>query len=237
MPTLDALKVVWRTTRDRSTLDLHLAPMARRIRVRANTSDLHCLEKVFIDEEYKLPSHINPEFDITPKLIVDAGANIGMASLYFARAFPDAQIFAIEPEESNFQMLLENCREPDHIIMKNAALWPSMTTLQLVDPTADKWSFSVRPALDKSSTVESITIPQILDQSGLDRIDILKIDIEGAEKELFSDSCESWLSKVGMIVIELHDRFKPGCSETFYSHIVRRSFVQEIVGENIFLRF
>jgi hypothetical protein len=52
----------------------------------------------------------------------------------------------------------------------------------------------------------------------LDRIDLLKLDIEGSEKEIFSDGC-LWLEHIGAICLELHDRFKPGCSRTFFRAI------------------
>jgi FkbM family methyltransferase len=236
LPFADALKVVCRTTRDRSELNLALTPIGRRVTVRANTSDVKCLEKVFVEGEYRLPADINAEFGLQPRFIVDAGANIGIATLYFSHAFPAAKIVAIEPESSNFDLLRRNCDGVKNLILMKAALWPSEARLQVADRTVDNWSFSVRPAPPGSPTVEAISIPQILAESGADRIDLLKLDIEGAERELFSESCEEWLPKVGMIVIELHDRFNRGCSERFYSHIVRRPFVQEICGENIFLR-
>ena len=232
----DALKVVCRTTRDRSILKLVLNSSGRQIVVRTNTSDVKCLEKVFVDEEYRLPADINPVFAIKPRFIVDAGANIGMATLYFAQTFPNANIVAVEPEESNFELLRRNCEGIENIQLEKAALWSSEAKLQLADANAESWSFSVRPATTDSSVVAAINIPQILAKYGENRIDLLKLDIEGAERELFSESCEEWLPKVGMIVIELHDRFARGCSEAFYTHLVRRSFAQEIRGENIFIR-
>jgi len=236
MPASDALTVVCRTTRDRSELLLALTPIGRRVTVRANTSDLACLEKVFIGQEYQLPAGLHPESPFQPRLIVDAGANIGMATLYFAHAFPSAKIVAVEPETSNFELLRRNSAGIPNLSLKQAALWPSETTLQLADPMADNWSFSVQPAVTDSPTVPAVTLPQILAESGEDRIDLLKLDIEGAERELFSESCEEWLPKVGMIVIELHDRFASGCSEAFYSHMRRRPFTEESRGENIFVR-
>jgi hypothetical protein len=85
--------------------------------------------------------------------------------------------------------------------------------------------------------VPSVTIGDILRESGFDHIDILKLDIEGAEKELFREGWEEWLPKVRMIVIELHDRFVPGCSQSFYSAILKRPFRQEVNGENVLIRF
>lgn len=234
MPLSDALKIVCRSTRDRTELSLALNPIRRRVSVRANTSDVKCLEKVFVDQEYRLPYDINEAFSIQPKFIVDAGANIGMATLFFAELFPAADIYAIEPEASNFDLLCRNCEGIRNLTLKNAALWPHETKLRVADLSADNWAFSMLPSSD-SAGVDAITIPQILQWSGAAQIDLLKLDIEGAERELFSERCELWLPRVRMIVIELHDRFKSGCSEAFYSTIVRRGFIQEIRGENIFI--
>src|SRR5688572_6336531 len=68
--------------------------------LRLKTSDLPTLQKVWRDEEYR--------FDGDPKFIVDAGANIGIASIYFATKFPNARVIAIEPEPENFTLLEKN---------------------------------------------------------------------------------------------------------------------------------
>jgi len=62
---------------------------------------------------------------------------------------------------------------------------------------------------------------------------ILKIDIEGAEKELFKANYKKWIDKVDVLIIELHDRFKPGCSATFYPVIESYDFVQYASGANL----
>jgi hypothetical protein len=72
---------------------------------------------------------------------------------------------------------------------------------------------------------------------GVNHIDILKLDIEGAEFELFNTGAEAWLDAVGQIVIELHDWIRPGCSKSFYSAIGSRPFLQQINGENTFVKF
>jgi len=53
----------------------------------------------------------------------------------------------------------------------------------------------------------------LLDQAGFYNVEILKIDIEGAELEVFSNGAEEWLSRVNLIIIETHDRFRPGSEE------------------------
>lgn len=235
LPTMDAARLVSRSTRDRSTLRVTLRQSGRPVMLRMNTSDVACLEKVFIEEEYRLPVDANPAFAGSPRLIVDAGANIGMATLYLAQAFPDARIVAIEPEAANFAALRANCDALRNVTLKHAALWPERARLQLRDANAQPWEHSVKPA-DSGEGLPSITIPEILAECGAESIDLLKLDIEGAEHELFGESCEAWLPRVRMIVVELHDRYGAECARQFYSRLVRRAFVQEVRGENVFVR-
>lgn len=68
------------------------------LRLRVPSSDIGIYRQVFLREEYKFAAEIEPE------VIVDAGANIGLASIYFANKYPHARIVAIEPEASNFEL-------------------------------------------------------------------------------------------------------------------------------------
>ncbi len=70
--------------------------------VRPKTSDFSTFRQIFMDHEYDFKL-----LDV-PNIIVDAGANIGLASLFFAQRFPSAKIFALEPDHSNFEMLMKN---------------------------------------------------------------------------------------------------------------------------------
>lgn len=205
--------------------------LQRSVWLRGGTSDLKVALQVLAAREYD----VDP--GLMPRLIIDAGANIGISSLYFAAKYPEAKVYAIEPEPSNFRLLIRNCQGVSNIIPVSAALWPRPARLSLVDEHAEKWACSFRESDGDGVGMPSITIPEILAQAGADTIDVLKLDIEGAERELFSDSCESWLPKVRFIIIELHDRWVPGSSKTFYSKIVGRDFSQEIRGENLFVRF
>jgi len=78
------------------------------------------------------------------------------------------------------------------------------------------------------------TVDDLLAEFSLPHIDILKLDIESAEKQLFSENYMSWLSKTRIILIELHDWMEPGCSRSFFTAINEAfpnySFYQ--VGEN-----
>ncbi len=78
-----------------------------------------------------------------------------------------------------------------------------------------------------------MTIDKIMEDYALTKIDILKIDIEGTEREVFSDT-SSWIEKIDSIIIELHERMKAGCNRSFFlgSNGFDREWQQ---GENIYL--
>ena len=220
--------------------NIHLTPSGFSIPIQARpgTSDLPTFEKVFIDQEYNFDL---PNFPTN--LIIDAGANVGYASLFFANRFPQAQIIAIEPESENFAMLQLNTQGFPRIKPVQAALWNKPISLSIANPEAESWEFQVRetaPADSNGSDIKArqipgITIPELIKMSGQQRISVLKLDIEGAEKELFESGSEDWLGLVDMIIIELHDRYRPGCSSTFYRALSPYEFGQFPLGENIFV--
>lgn len=185
--------------------------------LRCGTSDLATYAQVFIDQEYDFV------VDKCPRIIVDAGANIGLASIYFANKYPESKIIAIEPEASNYEMLKINVAAYSNIFPINAALWDKNGEVNLVDPGQGKWGFMTKGddshevSLSKMChKVKSMTVDKLMEDHELDKIDILKIDIEGAEREVFGNS-SSWIEKVDALMIELHERIKPGCNLSFYN--------------------
>ena len=202
--------------------------------LRCRTSDVATFDQIFVDQEY--------DCVVTrpPKVIVDAGANIGLASIYFANRFPESRIVAIEPEASNFERLRSNVAPYLNIVPVQAALWNKNEEIDLVDPGAGNWGFMTfgsgsleRPRGDLRHKVRGMTVDRIMHDYALDRIDILKVDIEGAEREVFQDP-SAWLDRVDALIIELHDRVKPGCGLSFYS--ATRGFDNKWTqGENVFL--
>lgn len=228
MPMSSALRLILH--RDAAIVRIFLKRSSSACHVRPHSSDLDCLKQTFLNEQYL------PPFDLKPKVIIDGGANIGAASIYFAKKFPEATIFAVEPEVSNYELLKKNCAELTNVVPLRAALWPRSEPLAIEEPDAEKWAFSVRKVDFGESSIRGIAIDELMQEVGIDHIDLLKLDIEGAEKELFESISTNWLDRVNTIVIELHDRFKPGCAQAFYSALHGRRFTQEIRGENIFVQ-
>lgn len=202
--------------------------------LRLKTSDIPTFDQVFMHQEY--------DFSVnrSPKVIVDAGANIGLASIYFANKYPDAKIIALEPEESNFRLLKENVSPYPNVVPIHAALWHKNEEINLIDPGLGKWGFmtetkniSEGSQSDICHAVKAMTVDKVMDDFNLEKIDILKMDIEGAEKEVFSDS-SPWIDRVDAIIAELHERMKSGCNRSFYNG--SNGFVDEwMQGENVYL--
>lgn len=212
--TLSGLRLFLRKRRKSGMIRLDVPGLEHPLHLRAGTSDLYMFEEVFIDGEYAIASELDP------KLIIDVGANVGFASVYFANRYPKARIISIEPDPSNVEVLRRNIAPYRNVEAVQAAVWFESTTLGL-DDRGDKSGIQVRA--DATGGVRAMTIEEVLAMAGTPRIDILKLDIEGAEKELFEHD-PSWLGNVGVLMIELHDRFKPGCSKALYSALVRHDF-------------
>lgn len=197
-------------------------------RLRPNTTDFDTYEHVFVLKEYDFPI----PFD--PKLIIDGGANIGMSALYFARRFPNATILAIEPDPANCASLLHNTRDYPKVEAIQAGLWSHSGHLRIKDDRADANAFQVEWSEDPSSdTLPARSISELLEKSGGGVIDILKLDIEGAEKEIFRTGFESWLPKTRLLIVELHDRMVPGCSKALFEAITNYDFSCETRWENL----
>jgi FkbM family methyltransferase len=184
------------------------------VHVRLRTTDVSLLSDILLKCEYDW------ELSTPPRVIVDAGANVGMASVYFANKYPEARIIAIEPEASNYRLLKKNTANYSNVTCVEAALWKSDTSVTLGDPGGGDWSFQTfgDTKLGRASrrqAVEGITVQTVMERFGIDHIDFFKVDIEGAEKEVF-EGTPSWADKIGLLAIELHDWAKIGCSRAVY---------------------
>jgi len=181
----------------------------KQVVIRLGTTDVAAFEHVFINDEYGF-SLARP-----PSIIVDAGANVGMSAVYFALRYPEATIIAVEPEPSNFATLTKNAKLFPQIIPINAALWKHEGLVHVQDGGGGHWG--MRTIEDKFPTRQQIratTIQALMQHLRIEQIDLLKIDVEGAECEIFEEPWQ-WIDHVGVICAELHDRFRPGCSEIY----------------------
>lgn len=207
--------------------------------LRRDTSDAAVFYQVFGMGEYQnLVDLIKSYPNVQIKTIVDAGANVGFTSLFFLSNFPDAFIVAIEPDDENYKLLTENLKlngSVHHILLKNA-LWKNSDTLSIQNSFRDhrEWSRQVAETRQASmNELKGIPLRDLSEVAGIQQIDILKIDIEGAEKEIFANRQDSmeFLKNVKFLVIELHDEFE--FKKDFESILKLINFHFTYVGESL----
>ncbi|MEN8247339.1 MAG: FkbM family methyltransferase [Bacteroidota bacterium] len=210
------------------TKNIGLNTLKHRFSLRANTSDVTTFKHIFAHDDYNF--HLLQD----PGVIIDAGANIGLASIYFANKYANAEIISIELSPSNFQLLKKNTEKYSQVNCINAGVWHKNQTLKFIEEGFSPWGYKVNNKLDENSiSVKSITILDIIEQYNLSQVDLLKVDIEGAEVELFSENYGQWLPKVKYLVIEFHDRSRPDSSKTVKKALSEFDFVElDSVGEN-----
>ncbi len=203
--------------------------------LRIPADDVFMYNQVFNKRDYGM------KVNKPPAVVIDAGANIGMASIWFASRFPQAKIIAIEPETGNHDLLRRNVQPYPNITLVQAALWDRESELSIVSqPGFGEAGFvmtgegeEIPPGAKIVQKIRALTIPAIMEEFGLDSVDILKMDIEGSEREVF-EAAAPWIGKVETLIAELHERMKPGCEDAFgliapqFPHQWRR-------GENVFL--
>ena len=197
------------------------------VHIRVRTTDPSTYARILLRREYAL------DLLFSPKTIVDAGANIGMASIYFTHRYPEAKVIAIEAEASNFAVLARNVRPYSAIIPVHAALWNRDGEISVREPDPatgafGKWGFVTHEG--PGVKVRAVTMHTLMREMCIPAIDLAKIDIEGAEQEVFEDT--RWLTGVGCLMIEFHDQFRPGCTEAVEPAM--RGFVRTQRGETTF---
>ena len=206
-----------------------LRDIAHEVYLREGTSDYETFVQVFFDKQYAYT------LDSQPKYIIDCGANIGLATIYFANQYPDATIIAVEPESSNYDVLKLNTAPYKNVHCLKNGIYNKKTHLKVEDSGLGKWGFTtVEVDSAEAGTISALSIGDIKEMFSIDRIDIVKIDIEGSEKQLFKDNFSGWLGNTGLIIIELHDRTVKGTAKAFFDALHDYDYTLEIKGENIF---
>jgi len=189
-------------------LQLHKSPA---ISARARpypSSDLATLKEVWGNQEYSPCLNLLKELKVTNPLIVDAGSNAGYAALYFAAHLPQLRLICIEPDTENFNLLKANLAN-NHItnaVLIQGALYPKNCRLELREDYRGGTHASYYVAENPQGPIQAFTFEEITAGHQLP-VDLLKIDVEGAEHPLFEDTAmaSSILGKVRAIAIEIHD--------------------------------
>lgn len=205
--------------------------------VRMHETDPEVFNQIFVREDYQ--HQMLPEY---ADVIIDAGANVGYSVLFFKAKYPNSKIIALEPDPRNYEMLRKNCGHLADVVLMNAALWNRETKLELQFESAagqrlGSWGVrTVETISNTEQTTEAYDIPTIMKIHSIQKIDICKIDIEGAEKDVFEFGVEEWVDDVNLFILETHERFRPGSDTTVKSVLGEEKWQYAKKSENQFFK-
>lgn len=173
--------------------------------IKIYSHDLDCINKVF---NQVFNNHIyNFETQNESPLIIDAGSNIGLGVLYWKSKYPKSKIIAFEPSKLNFISLEKNVAENklEDVICINKALSNENGVQQFTTNEKISGSLVLGKNLDSKYNVETVKLGEFLKN----KVDLLKIDIEGAEKLIYEDVSEH-INNVDNIFLEYHSFIDEG---------------------------
>ena len=177
-----------------------LAPM---LRMRDSGGDMFIFHEVLNYRVYQ----IQPKWlKRRPKTIIDLGANIGVTSLFMASQYSSAKIVAVEPHPESAALLRHNLGCLGQRVRVWEAAVSDHTGQARLNLANEAYNASLLRESAKHVQVRAVSMEEILEKEQISRIDILKIDIEGAEKNLLAHS-PLWLRKVDFMMIEMHEGY------------------------------
>lgn len=216
-----ARRVIGGWARSKAPYRLHSRHTRYPLWCRPGTSDLQMFAEILCHRAFRCFDRI-----ARARLILDCGANVGYSSAYFLTRYQQAKVIAIEPDPENFEMLERNLSPyAGRWVALRSAIWSQPAGLVMAEDglgVGRECARSVRPArADEQATIAAVDIGTLLKHSGFERISILKIDIEGAERVVFESNYSKWLRCVDNLVIELHGE---ECARTFRRAIAGEGF-------------
>lgn len=173
------------------------------------SSDLITLLEVWGKQEYRAAIEVLTAQGIQEPYILDVGGNVGYSAVYFKYHFPSARIICVEPDQSNQKQISKNIKVNGFkdITLVAGALWRKRTKMEIKNDYREGTSASFYVIESDKGDIDGYGINDILSIQNWNHIDLLKVDIEGAEKYLFEDehSAATILSITRVIAIEIHD--------------------------------
>jgi FkbM family methyltransferase len=189
------------------------------VTLRPFAGDLFVLYEVLAFNAYHIAPSLLPTDNV--RVVVDCGANIGITSLFLAARYPSATILSVEPHPENFALLKTNVAQVPRILPIRACV--TGASQRAVAFTTDQAGWGNRIATDDHGVlVPAITIEELCKQHGVEKIDLLKLDIEGAEEQVLENG--AFLARTEHIIVELHGRYGFQC---FQRDIARYGLVAQ----------
>ena len=175
---------------------IHLKGFRYPVQFRPNATDAHVLIQNLVREEYG-----RFRFDEPPKTIVDAGAYIGDVSIYFLERFSNCQVIALEPDTESFLLASKNLTAfADRVTLFNQGLWCVDTALTLSGALTGA---TVTKADAGCKAVDCVSMTTLLNHCSVNQVDLVKLDIEGAEQQVLLNA-NDWLERTDRLIVEFH---------------------------------
>jgi FkbM family methyltransferase len=167
--------------RARIRLPVQVGSHVRKFTV-SNAPEMLVIKEILAEGIYEVP---RPPYE--PRVIVDLGANIGAATAFFLERFPSARVVAVEPDPTTYSKLAANVGRESRVTLIHAAVTGRPSTYAELFASKASWDSRVVPEPSPGTVrVPAGTLEQILQRVGVDRLDILKIDVEGMEHQIFA---------------------------------------------------
>jgi FkbM family methyltransferase len=192
------------------TVDVDLVTLGPSVRLRSHTTDISVLKELLVGNSYA-PLPVDPSVTT----VVDLGANVGLSFRWLRSRYPQARFVCVEPDPGNLEILRANVRAVDPDARIHAACVGGRERRVTLTSTSGEWGFRMSDAQEAGATataalegIDVITMESLMLDAGLDRIGVLKCDIEGAEAEVFAD-CRAWIDRVDAMSVECHSDVMP----------------------------
>lgn len=167
------------------------------ISARLHASDLTVLVDTFLGK-YHLPL-VNLG---TSPIILDLGSNVGYTMLHYKYLYPNAQIFGVEMDYDNFSIASENIKFYQNCRIINAAVWTEDTIVNYNGKNNESFHIS---SFEEGKQVKALSINSIFNEFNIKDVDLVKMDIEGAEEEIFNKPLD-WLKNIKYLLLEVHNQ-------------------------------
>ena len=196
------------------TLRIEFAGVRRTVIV-SDASEMLTLKELLLEHEYELSGLGNP------RVVLDLGANIGIATLMFRVRYPHARVVAVEPDPRTFEKLVRNVSADPRVITVNAAVTADPGEVAFVSDPMSWASRLAQPGEQGARSLPGVTLDELADRYGVGEGDLIKIDIEGAEHIVLPGA--SCLSRVATLIGEVHPT-QPGAEERLFAELERRGW-------------
>ena len=207
--------------------------------------DIDTVYEIFGNEDYDVTKYkqwnrIKDKDNHKIPLIIDCGANIGSSAQFFLQHFSNSKIVCVEPEKNNYEQIKKNLKfqNPELILSAISSEVKKYEIIYSDDNRGFQVDYETTNDLNKNNSVKINDILKRYDNNEYNYF-LIKIDIEGSERDLFSKNTE-WINQFEIIIIELHDWMLPfqNNSANFVKSL-SRSFANDIrrdiiiSGENL----